>query len=117
MWESRWIYMPSPHMYLGFWLHSSRADLENETEDPHLNPMAYTGADDLIDKVQNTYDEEAQQQVAQEALATIYQDAPVIVTEYPDRLHATSTAYDGWVKMPGGISQNPWSYLNVHQKE
>lgn len=117
MWESRWIYMPSPHMYLGFWLHSSRADVESETEDTHLNPMGYTGADDLIDEVQSTYDTQAQQQATKEALATIYQDAPVIVTEYPDRLHATSNAYDGWVKMPGGISQNPWSYLNVHQKK
>lgn len=117
MWESSWVYMPSPHMYLGFWLHSSRADLDNETEDVHLNPMGYTGADDLIEKVQSTYNTEEQRQATREALATIYQDAPVIVTEYPDRLHATSTGYDGWVKMPGGISQNPWSYLNVHKTE
>lgn len=117
MWESQWVYMPQPHMYLGFWLTSSKADLEGETEDPHLNPMGYKGADDLINKIHTTYDSEKQKKLTREALATIYQDAPVIVTEYPNRLHATTQNYDGWVKMPGGISQNPWTYLNVHQKE
>ncbi|USZ70139.1 ABC transporter substrate-binding protein (plasmid) [Halorussus salilacus] len=117
MWESQWIYMPKPHMYLGFWLHSSRADLESETEDVHLNPMGYTGADDLITEVQSTYDPEEQQAATREALATIYQDAPALITEYPNRLHATTNTYDGWVKMPGGISQNPWSYLNVSTQE
>jgi len=117
MWESQWVYMPKPHMYLGFWLHSSRADLEGETEDAYLNPMGYGGADDLIDSVQSTYTPEDQQAVTREALATIYQDKPALITEYPNRLHATTNAYDGWVKMPGGISQNPWSYLGIYQQE
>jgi len=117
MWESSWIWMPKPHFYMGFWLSSDKADLEGESDTAHLNPMGYTGADDLIAKVGSTYDPAEQKKAAQEALATIYDDAPVLVTEYPNRLHATSNKFDGWVKLPGGISENPWSYLNVHKNE
>jgi peptide/nickel transport system substrate-binding protein len=89
--------------------------MESEEEAVHLNPMGYTGADELIQKVQTTFDPEEQKQYAKEALATVYEDMPVIVTEYPNRLHASSKRFKGWVKLPGGVTQNPWTYLNVHE--
>lgn len=115
MWASGWIWMPKPHFYLSFWLTSAKADLKSDKDATHLNPMGYTGADELINTVQTTYTPKEQKAAAREALATIYEDAPVLITEYPNRLHATSNTYDGWVKVPGGISQNPWTYLNVHK--
>jgi peptide/nickel transport system substrate-binding protein len=115
MWSSGWIWMPKPHMYMGFWLTSDRADLESDEEAFNLNPMGYTNADDLIEQVQTTFDPEQQKEYTKEALARVYEDQPVLVTEYPNRLHATSENFTGWVKVPGGISQNPWSYLNVRQ--
>lgn len=117
LWFSGWIWMPNPHFYLNFWLHSSRADMDSTSDSINLNPMAYDGADDLITQVHGTSDPDEQQAVAKEALATIYEDTPAIITEYPNRLHATSRAYDGWIEMPGGISQNYWTYLNVHQAD
>lgn len=115
MWSSGWIWMPKPHFYMGFWLMSSRADVESDSESINLNPMGYTGADDLIAAVQSTYDPDEQKQAAKEALATIYEDQPVLVTEYPNRLHASTNRFEGWVKLPGGVTQNPWTYLNVRQ--
>lgn len=117
MWASGWVYMPKPHFYLNFWLHSRRADMESNEKALHLNPMGYGGADDLIEKVHSTYNPEEQRQASKEALSAIYEDMPALITEYPDRLHATTQAFDGWVQMPGGISQNPWTYLNVHQSQ
>lgn len=115
MWSSGWIWMPKPHMYLGFWLTSSSADMDSSSENVNLNPMGYGNADDLIEAVQTTFDPDEQKQATKEALAQIYEDQPVLVTEYPNRLHASSNAYTGWVKVPGGITQNPWTYLNVRQ--
>jgi len=117
MWESGWVYMPKPHFYLSFWLASNRADMESNKEALHLNPMGYGNADDLIKKVGSTYADEKQKQYAKEALAQIYEDMPALITEYPNRLHASSNDYDGWIQMPGGISQNPWTYVNVHKKQ
>lgn len=117
IWASGWIWMPKPHFYMGFWLTSAKADMESSSESPALNPMGYSGADELIDKVHKTYDQKSQRATAKEALATVYEDQPALITEYPNRLHATSNAFDGWVKVPGGISQNPWTYLNVHKAE
>lgn len=115
MWESNWIWMPQPHFYLSFWLHGDKADMDSSKKSYHLNPMGYSGADKLIDKVETTYNPKKQKQAARKALATIYEDHPVIITEYPNRLHATTKKYKGWVKMPGGISQTHWSFLNVHK--
>ncbi len=115
MWSSGWIWMPKPHMYMSFWLTSSRADMESNSEDFNLNPMGYGNADDLVADVMSTFDPETQKQATKEALARVYEDQPALVTEYPNRLHASSNAFDGWVKVPGGITQNPWTYLNVHQ--
>ncbi|GAB7095165.1 ABC transporter substrate-binding protein [Halolamina litorea] len=115
MWSSGWIWMPKPHMYMGFWLTSSSVDADSSSDNVNLNPMGYTNADDLISAVQTTYEPEEQQQATKEALAQVYEDQPVLVTEYPNRLHASSNAYTGWVKLPGGITQNPWTYLNVRQ--
>lgn len=115
MWSSGWIWMPKPHMYLGFWLTSDSVDADSSSEETHLNPMGYTNADDLISAVQTTYEPEAQRQATKEALAQIYEDQPALITEYPNRLHASSNAYEGWVEMPGGITQNPWTYLNVRE--
>lgn len=117
MWMEGWVYMPQPHFYMSFWLTSNRADVESSSDSMMLNPMGYTGADEKISKVHNTYPPEEQKAAAQAALAQVYEDQPALITEYPNRLHATSNAYDGWVKLPGGISQNPWTYLNVHQPE
>jgi len=115
MWSSGWIWMPKPHMYMGFWLTSGRADLDSSADAFHLNPMGYTGADDLITAVQTTYNPDDQKAATKEALAQVYEDQPVLVTEYPNRLHASSNRFEGWVKLPGGITQNPWTYLNVRQ--
>lgn len=115
MWASGWSLLPKPHFYLGFWLRSGAADLESNKDGFHFNAMGYTNADDLIEKVETTYDPQEQRQATKRALARIYEDMPVLVTEYPDNLHATTTAFEGWVQMPGGISLNPWSYLNVRQ--
>jgi peptide/nickel transport system substrate-binding protein len=117
MWMEGWVYMPQPHFYMSFWLTSDRADVASESDSVALNPMGYTNADEKIAAVHNTYDPEAQKQAAAEALAQVYEDQPALITEYPNRLHATSTAFDGWVKLPGGISQTPWTYLNVHQAQ
>lgn len=115
MWSSGWIYMPKPHMYMGFWLTSNRADMDSNEEEFNLNPMGYGNADELIQQVQTTFDPEQQKEYAKEALARVYEDQPALITEYPNRLHATSSNYEGWVKVPGGISQNPWSFLNIRQ--
>jgi len=115
MWSSGWVFMPKPHMYMGFWLTSDRADLESDEEAFNLNPMGYTNADDLIQQVQTTFDPDQQKEYTKQALAQVYEDQPALITEYPNRLHATSSNFEGWVKVPGGISQNPWSYLNVRQ--
>jgi len=115
MWSSGWIWLPKPHMYMGFWLTSGSADTDSSSDNVNLNPMGYTNADDLIQQVQTTFDPDAQKQATQEALARVYEDQPVLVTEYPNRLHASSNQFTGWVKVPGGITQNPWTYLNVHQ--
>lgn len=115
MWMEGWIYMPQPHFYMAFWLTSSRADVESNSDSVKLNPMGYTGADEKIAKVHNTYDPDEQKQAAKEALAQVYEDQPALITEYPNRLHATSNAYEGWIQLPGGISQNPWSYINIRQ--
>ncbi len=115
MWSSGWIWMPKPHMYMGFWLTSASADMDSSSENFNLNPMGYGNADELIQQVQTTFDPDDQKQVTKEALARIYEDQPVLVTEYPNRLHASSNAFTGWVKVPGGVTQNPWTYLNVRQ--
>lgn len=115
MWSSGWIWMPKPHMYMGFWLTSSSVDEGSDSDQVNLNPMGYTNADDLVQQVQTTFDPEEQKQVTQEALARVYEDQPVLVTEYPNRLHASSNAFEGWVKLPGGVTQNPWTYLNVRE--
>jgi peptide/nickel transport system substrate-binding protein len=117
MWQEGWVYMPQPHFYMAFWLVSSRADMDSSSESVMLNPMGYGGADEKIAAVHNTYDPAEQKQAAAEALAQVYEDQPALITEYPNRLHATSNAFDGWVQLPGGISQNPWSYLNIYPSE
>lgn len=117
MWMTGWIYMPQPHFYLSFWLQSSRADLQSEEEALNLNPMGYTNADDLISAVHNTADPAEQKNAAAEALARIYEDQPALITEYPDRVHATSNAYEGFTKLPGGVSQPPWTYINIRQTD
>lgn len=115
MWSSGWIWMPKPHMYMGFWLTSGSVDADSSSDEVNLNPMGYTNADDLISEVQTTFEPDAQKAATKEALARVYEDQPVLVTEYPNRLHASSNAFEGWVKVPGGITQNPWTYLNVRE--
>ena len=115
MWMEGWVYMPQPHFYLSFWLVSSRADVESNSDSVMLNPMGYTNADEKIAAVHNTYDPEEQKQAAAEALAQIYEDQPALITEYPNRLHGVSNAFEGWVQLPGGISQTAWSYINIRQ--
>ncbi len=114
MWSSGWIWMPKPHFYMDFWLTSSRADIESSSDSFNLNPMGYGNADEMIKNVRGTFDPEQQKEYAKEALAQVYEDQPALVTEYPNRLHASSNRFQGWVKLPGGITQNPWTYLNVH---
>jgi peptide/nickel transport system substrate-binding protein len=113
MWESGWIWMIPPDFSMDFWLRSDRADMDSSSNEVHLNPMGYSNADEEIEAIVNTYEEEAQIQAAKEALARVYEDKPILVTEYPDRINATNTEFTGWVKFPGGIAQNVYSYLNV----
>lgn len=117
MWESGWIWMIPPDFSMDFWLLGSNADMDSSSSDIHLNPMGYEGANEAIQKSVETFETDAQIEATKEALATIYEDHPVLVTEYPDRINATSGDYTGFVKFPGGIAQNVYTYLNIQPSQ
>lgn len=113
MWESGWIWMIPPDFSMDFWLLSGNADMDSSSSNVHLNPMGYAAGDEAIKETVQTFETDAQIQAAKEALATVYEDHPVLVTEYPDRINATSGDFTGYVKFPGGIAQNVYTYLSL----
>jgi len=93
---------------------SEGADLEGDIETGKFNPMAYTGADPLIEADREFMDFSNREPVVQQICAEIYRDAPTNITDVANLLEPASNDWEGWVETLGG-TLNEFSFLNIHQ--
>lgn len=77
-----------------------------------FNPMGYDGADDLIFEQRRLFRAEERKPIVKRILATIWNDAPTLVTVYENVLHPVNTRFTGYVDGYGGVG-NPQTWLNV----
>jgi hypothetical protein len=94
---------------------SQGADLDGEIDAPMLNPMGYTGADDLIDEQHRMMRIERRQPIVKKILATIWNDAPTNVLAYNTQLQPVNRRWTGWIETIGEIL-NVHSLLNIRQR-
>jgi len=91
---------------------SSGADLESQNDQSYLfNAMGYTGADELIDADSATLEREQRHGLVKQILATLYADAPTLITEYQQLFEPVDSSYEGFIPTVGGVFESPW--LNV----
>lgn len=88
------------------------ADLDGTSEASNFNPMAYTGADDLIKKQAQMMDVKPRQPIVKKVLAQIFHDAPTLITKYSRVLQPVTTKFSGRVKQVGGVT-NADTWLNI----
>lgn len=102
-----WNSIPNTNTHYPLLFGSQGADLEGDVDVPMLNPMGYTGADELIEAQQAMMRIERRKPVVKQILATIWNDAPTNVLSYGTKLQPVNQGWDGWIQAIGGI-------LNVH---
>lgn len=81
-----------------------------------FNPMAYTGAQEHIDKNASMMEMEPRKPVVKKILAQIWSDAPTLVTNYENVLQPVTKKWSGRVKDVGGVTHT-FNWTNVHQTE
>lgn len=79
-----------------------------------FNPMAYTGADDLIEQNKTKMELEPRKPIVKQILAQIWSDAPTLVTKYDTVLQPVTANWSGRVKSVGGVT-GTFTWANVHQ--
>lgn len=82
-----------------------------------LNPMGYTGADDVIEEQHTTMNVERRKPLVREVLATIWNDAPTNVLSHDIRLQPVSRAWTGWIETLAFGVVNVHSFLNLRKLE
>lgn len=91
---------------------SAGADLDGSGDEVRFNPMGYTGADDLVAEQRRMLRPGPRRPLVREILATIWRDAPTLVSVYEHGFHPVSDRFTGYVAGLGGVA-TPQTWLNL----
>lgn len=81
-----------------------------------FNPMAYTGAQEHINKNKSMMELKPRQPIVKKILAQIWSDAPTLVTKYDKILQPVTNEWSGRIKAVGGVT-HAQNWVNVHKTQ
>lgn len=108
-----WTNIPTDHTHFKQLFGRWGADIDGDRDVLMLNPMGYTGADQLIEEQRSVMNVEQRKPLVKELLATIWNDAPTNILKHDVRLQPVNRRWTGWIETPAFGVLNVNTFLNL----